>query len=201
MTDKKEVTERLLIPNVVKKTSDGIHYLDLFSRLMDDRIIFIHGFIDSSMAQIVLGQLLYLESENENKPIKIYINSVDGEFYAGLSIIDAMNASKCQVNTMCTGMSVGIASVILSNGDERKALKHSTIMINSISGGFSGQETNVSNIFEHFEDKQREINQILADNCNKTLKEIEKKVDRHTVLSTKKAIEFGIIDDIIESKR
>lgn len=172
--------------------------LDLFSRLLYERIIFFNGVVDDDSANIVIAQLLYLNSIGK-QDISIYINSQGGSVIDGLSIIDTMNFIEPNISTMCLGMAASMGAVILSNGTKGKryALPHSRIMIHQPSGGFRGTFSDAKIDFEMFERCKKDIYEILAKNMNKSFEEVESLCDRDNWFIGKEGIELGIIDDLI----
>ena len=191
-----------LVPMVIEKTGLGERSFDIYSRLLRERIIFITGSVDDTMASIVCAQLLFLESEDPEKDIFIYINSPGGEVYSGLAIYDTMQYIKCDVNTICMGISASMASIFLSGGTKGKrfALKNSKIMIHQPSSGTQGKVTDMEiSLKETIEMKER-LTKILADNCNKDYKEVYNACERDNFMSAKEAKEFGLIDKILEKR-
>lgn len=191
------------IPYVIEKTSGIERTYDLYSRLLEDRIIFLTGEINFQTANSVVAQLLYLETKDPKKDIFLYINSPGGTITDGMAIYDTMNYIKCDVSTICVGLAASMGAFILSSGTKGKryALPNSEIMIHQPSGGVSGQATEMAIAAEHILKIKTKINSILAKNTNKPLKKIEKDVDRDYFMDAETAKEYGIIDDVYRTRR
>lgn len=187
-----------LIPTVIEKTNNGERVYDLYSRLLKDRIIFIDGEITDSSANIVIGQLLYLNSKG-NKDINIYINSPGGSVTAGLAIYDTMKHVKCDVSIICVGMCASMAAFILSSGTrgKRYALKNSEVMIHQPIGGAQGQATEIKIAAERIIKLKKKLAKMLANNTGKSLNKIEKDVERDYFMDAEEALDYGIIDKIL----
>jgi ATP-dependent Clp protease protease subunit len=191
----------ILIPTVIKKSHDGERAYDIYSRLLEDRIIFLGGPIDDNVANIVIAQLLYLESIDPKKDIQLYINSPGGVVTAGLAILDTMAYVKPDVATVCVGMAASAAAVILSAGTKGKrfALPNAEVMIHQPWGGVEGQATDIEITAKHIIKTRETLNKILAKNCGQTLAKIEKDVERDYYMSSDEARKYGIIDEIHKS--
>lgn len=190
--------KNVLIPYVVERTSGGERSYDLYSRLLEDRIIFLSGEIDDSTANTIVAQLIYLESKDTNKDISLYINSPGGSVSAGMAIYDTMNYIKCPVSTICIGMAASMAAFLLSSGEKGKryALANSEIMIHQPLGGAQGQASDIKIQAEHILRIKARMNKILAANTGRSLAEIERDTDRDNYLSAQEALEYGIIDRV-----
>ncbi|MBO4990437.1 MAG: ATP-dependent Clp endopeptidase proteolytic subunit ClpP [Clostridia bacterium] len=191
-----------MIPYVVERTSNGERSYDLYSRLLDDRIIFLTGEIDDAMANTIVAQLIYLEGKDSTKDINLYINSPGGSVTAGLAIYDTMNYIKCPVATNCIGMAASMAAVILSSGakGKRYALPNSEVMIHQPLGGAQGQASDIKIVADHIMKTKQKLNQILAENTGRTLSEIERDTDRDNYLSAKEALAYGLIDRVYDKR-
>ncbi len=187
-----------LIPMVVEQTDRGERSFDLYSRLLDDRIIFLSGAITDESANIVVAQLIYLESKNPDKDISIYINSPGGSVTAGLAIYDTMQYVKCDVSTICVGMAASMGAFLLAAGKKGKryALPNSEVMIHQPLGGAEGQATDVEIAALHLVKTKARLNAILAKTTNQPLEKIEKDTDRNFFMSAEDALSYGVIDKI-----
>jgi ATP-dependent Clp protease protease subunit len=193
----------ILIPTVIEKSNFGERAYDIYSRLLKDRIIFLGGPIDDTVANIIIAQLLFLESEDPKKDISLYINSPGGHVTAGLAILDTMNYIKPHVSTVCVGIAASAAAVILSAGEKGKryALPNSEVMIHQPWGGAEGQATDIEISAKHILKTREILNKILAKNTGQPLAKIEKDVERDFYMSSDEAKKYGIIDEIHKSKR
>ncbi|MEK7567618.1 MAG: ATP-dependent Clp protease proteolytic subunit [Patescibacteria group bacterium] len=191
----------ILVPIVIKKSADGERAYDIYSRLLEDRIIFLGGPIDDNVANIVIAQLLYLESIDAKKDIFLYINSPGGAVTAGLAILDTMNYVKPDVATVCVGIAASAAAVILSAGEKGKrfALPNSEVMIHQPWGGAEGQATDIEITAKHIIKTRETLNRILAKNTGQPLIKIEKDVERDYYMSSDEAKKYGILDEIHKS--
>ena len=189
----------MLIPTVLEKNSNGFYSYDIYSRLLKDRIILLCGEIDDNVSNIIVGQLLYLDSLNHDN-ISIYINSPGGSVTAGLAIYDTMNYIKSKVSTIVIGIAASMGAFLLSSGEKglRFSLPNSEIMIHQPLGGASGQATEIKIAAEHILKIKEKLNNILSKNTNKDIKIIEKDTDRDYYLSSYEAKEYGLIDKILE---
>lgn len=191
-----------LVPTVIEKETNGERSYDIYSRLLKDRIIILNGEIDDSTANIVVAQLLYLDSQN-NENISLYINSPGGSITAGMAIYDTMNFIKSKVSTICIGMAASMAAFLLSSGQkgQRMALPNSEVMIHQPLGGARGQATEIKIAAERILKLKNKLNNILAKNTGQPLEKIEQDTERDYFLSAKEAKNYGIIDKIIENKK
>ena len=191
-----------LIPYVVEQTSRGERSYDIYSRLLNDRIIMLSDPIDDAVASVVVAQLLYLESQDPEKDIDLYINSPGGSITAGMAIYDTMQYIKCDVSTICIGMAASMGAFLLSSGAKGKrfALPNAEIMIHQPSGGASGQAEDVRIHAEHILKIRDKMNRILSENTGQPIEVIAKDVDRDNYMSAQEAAEYGIIDKVIESR-
>ena len=191
-----------LIPTVIEQTGRGERAYDIYSRLLKERIIFLTGPVEDAMASTVCAQLLFLEAENPNKEIALYINSPGGVVTAGLSILDTMNYIKCPVSTIVMGQAASMASLLLCCGAKGKrfALPNSRIMIHQPSGGFQGQAADIEIHAKEILDLRQRLNQIYAKATGKKLSEIEKAMERDNFMTPEEAKSFGLIDKIIEHR-
>jgi len=187
-----------LIPYIVEQTSRGERSYDIYSRLLEDRIIFLSGEIDDATANTVVAQLIYLEAKDPSKDISLYINSPGGSVSAGLAIYDTMNYIKCDVSTICIGMAASMGAFLLSSGTKGKrfALPNSEIMIHQPLGGAQGQASDIKIAAEHILRTKQKLNSILAENSGKPISVIEKDTDRDNYLSAQEAMEYGLIDKV-----
>lgn len=200
MRDPLEMYE--LVPSVIEKTSRGERVADIYSRLLNERIIFVTGPVEDYMARSIVAQLLFLESENPKKEISMYINSPGGVVSAGLSIYDTMQYIRSPVSTICLGMAASMGSLLLTAGekDMRFATPNASVMVHQPSGGFRGQ---VSDIERHAADivrTKRRLNEIYVEHTGRTYEEIESALDRDNFLTADEAKEFGLIDSIVETR-
>ncbi len=188
----------LLIPNVIEKKNNGERVYDLYSKLLEDRIIMIYGEIDDNVSNIVVAELLYLDSIN-NDDISLYINSNGGSITAGMAIYDTMNFIKSDVSTICIGMCASMAAFLLSSGKKGKrySLKNSEIMIHQPLGGASGQATEIKIAADRILKIRKNMNKILSLNTNKDIKTIKKDTERDNFMSSYEALSYGIIDKIL----
>lgn len=191
-----------LIPMVVEQTSKGERSYDIYSRLLKDRIIFIDGEIDDNTASLVVAQLLFLESEDPDKDINIYINSPGGIITAGMAIYDTMNYIKPDVCTICVGMAASMAAFLLSSGTrgKRYVLPNAEVMIHQPLGGTKGQAEDIKIAADHIIKTREKLNRILAANTGQTLKKISQDTDRDNYLDAAQAVEYGLADKIVEKR-
>ena len=190
--------KNVLIPYVVERTSTGERSYDLYSRLLEDRIIFLSGAIDDNVANTVVAQLLYLEGKDPTKDICLYINSPGGSVSAGLAIYDTMNYIKCDVSTICIGMAASMGAFLLSSGarGKRYALPNSEIMIHQPLGGAQGQASDIKIHAEHILRTKAKLNRILSENTGNDLAVIERDTDRDNYMSAEEARAYGLIDKV-----
>lgn len=187
------------VPMVIKKTNDGERAMDIASRLLDDNIILLTGEINDMMAEVVMAQLLYLDSLGKEEPIHIYINSPGGSVTAGLAILDTMKLIKSKVYTYCIGLAASMGAVILSSGDRRYIVPHAEVMIHQPLGGSKGQATDIEIAAEHISRTKKVLNSILAKNCKKPYEEVSQDTERDNWKSAEEALAYGLIDKIINS--
>lgn len=191
-----------LVPYVIEQTPRGERSYDIYSRLLNDRIIFLGEEINSVSANLVVAQLLHLESQDSEKDISLYINSPGGEVYSGLAILDTMNFIKPQVSTICVGMAASMAAVLLSAGAKGKrfCLPHSKVMIHQPSGGAQGQQTEIEIVAEEIKKTRRELNQILSDASGQPIEKVQADTERDNYLTAAEALDYGLIDRIVTSR-
>ena len=191
-----------LIPMVVEQTNKGERSYDIYSRLLEDRIIMLSGEIDDAVANTVVAELLYLEGKDPDKDICLYINSPGGSVSAGLAIYDTMNYIKCDVSTICIGLAASMGAFLLSSGKKGKrfSLPNSEIMIHQPLGGVQGQASDIKIQAEQILKLKNKLNKILAENTGKSIEEVEKDTDRDNYLSAEDALKYGIIDKIYKSR-
>ena len=189
-----------LVPYVVEQTSRGERSYDIFSRLLNDRIIFLSEEVNDTTASLIVAQLLYLEAQDPDKDIQFYINSPGGSVTAGMAIYDTMQYIKCDVATICVGMAASMGAFLLSAGTKgkRMALPNAEIMIHQPSAGTQGQITDMAIHLRRLETIKSRLNQILADNTGKPLEVITEACERDNFMTSREALEFGIIDRVIE---
>lgn len=192
----------MLIPTVLEKSSDGERVYDIYSRLLKDRIIMLSGEIDDNLANVVIAELLYLDSLN-NDPISIYINSPGGSITSGMAIYDTMNFIKSKVSTVCVGMAASMAAFLLSSGEKgmRYALTNSEVMIHQPLGGAQGQATEIKIAAERILKLKEKLNKILSNNTNQDIKKIENDTERDYFMSSVEALEYGLIDEILDKEK
>lgn len=191
-----------LVPMVIEQSGRGERSYDIYSRLLEERIIFITGEINDATADIAVAQLIYLEGKDADKPINIYINSPGGSVTAGLAIYDTMNYIKCDVSTICIGLAASMGAFLLSSGTKgmRYALPNAEIMIHQPLGGASGQASDVAIHAEHILKTKEKLNRILAKNSGKDYETVVKDTDRDNFLSAEEALAYGLIDEIYEKR-
>ncbi len=191
-----------LVPMVVEQTNRGERSYDIYSRLLEDRIVFLTGEVNDLSADIVIAQLLYLEGKDPEKDISLYINSPGGSVTAGMGIYDTMNYIKCDVQTICVGMAASMGAFLLSSGAKGKrfSLPNSEIMIHQPMGGANGQASDIAIQAEHILKIKKRMNTILAKNCNQPIEKIEKDVDRDHYMSADEALKYGLIDRVFEKR-
>ncbi len=192
-----------LIPYVVEQTNRGERSYDIFSRLLKDRIIFLSGEINDAVANIVIAQMLFLEMEDPDADIMLYINSPGGSITAGMAIYDTMRYLKCEVSTLCVGMAASMAAFLMAAGakGKRKALPNAEIMIHQPLGGASGQATDIAIQAERILQIKKKMNELLAQNTGQSLKKIEQDVERDYFMTADQAKDYGVIDEIIAPRR
>lgn len=192
-----------LVPYVVEQTTRGERSYDIFSRLLNDRIIFLSEEVNDTTASLVVAQLLYLESQDPDKEIQFYINSPGGSVTAGMAIYDTMQYVKCDVSTICVGMAASMGAFLLSAGAKGKriALPNAEIMIHQPSAGTKGKVTDMEIDVEHFLRIKRNLNEILAGNTGKTAEQVKEVSERDNWMTAQEALDFGLIDKIIAGKK
>ena len=190
------------IPYVIEKTSSGERSYDIYSRLLQDRIIILSNEVNDDIASLVVSQLLYLESQDKHKDINLYINSPGGSVSAGFAIYDTMNYISCDVSTICMGLAASMGAFLLAGGTKgkRMALPNAEIMIHQPSGGAKGQETEIRIVAEQILKTRKQLNAILAENTGKPLEVIEIDTERDNYMSAQEAKAYGIIDSVITKR-
>lgn len=193
----------MLIPYVVDNVSNGERSYDIYSRLLEDRIIFLSGEINAEVANSIIAQMLFLEGKDNSKDICLYINSPGGEIDAGLAIYDTMNYIKCDVSTICVGLCASMAAILLGGGEKGKrfALKNSKIMIHQPLGGVKGQASDIKIVADQILKTRNLINEILAKETGRTRAKIEEDTNRDYYLTSTEALEYGIIDKVLEKEK
>lgn len=191
-----------LVPYVIEQTSRGERSYDIYSRLLKDRIIFLGEEVTDVSASLIVAQFLFLESEDPGKDINFYINSPGGSVTAGMAIYDTMNYVKCDVSTICIGMAASMGAFLLSGGTKGKrlALPNAEIMIHQPSGGAQGQATDIKIVSDHIIKTRHKLNTILAANTGKPLDVIAVDTERDNYMSAQEAVEYGLIDSVIEKR-
>src|SRR3989344_1682787 len=188
-----------LVPTVIEKSQFGERAYDIYSRLLRERIVFLGGLIDDDVANIVIAQLLFLQSEDPKKDISLYVNSPGGYIHSGLAIIDTMNHIKPEVSTVCVGMAASMGAMILSSGAKGKrfVLPNAEIMIHQPLGGAEGQASDIEINAKHIIKSRELLNKMLAKNTGQPLEKIDKDVDRNFYMTAEEAKKYGIIDKIL----
>jgi len=191
-----------LVPMVVERTSRGERSYDIFSRLLKERIVFLSGQVDDHMANLVIAQLLFLESEGPDKDIFIYVNSPGGLVSAGMAIYDTMQYIRCDVSTLCVGQAASMGAVLLAAGTagKRFALPNARVMIHQPLGGFQGQATDIAIHAREIIKLKDRLNKLLADHTGKTLKKIANDVERDYFLTASEACSYGLVDQVIDRR-
>ena len=192
-----------LVPMVVEQTSRGERSFDIYSRLLQDRVIFLSDEVNDTTASLVVAQLLFLESQDPDKDIVLYINSPGGSITAGMAIYDTMNYIKCDVSTVCVGMAASMGAFLLAAGakGKRLALPNSEIMIHQPLGGMQGQATDIKIHADRIIRMRRTLNEILAKQTGRPVEEIERDTERDNFLSAAEAKEYGLIDEVIDKRK
>lgn len=188
------------VPYVIDNTNGHEYHSDLFSRLLSSRIIILSGEVDDDMASLAVAQLLYLESLDPNKDIQIYINSPGGSVTAGMAIYDTMQHVKCDVSTICVGLAASMGAFLLAGGTSGKrfSLPNAEVMIHQPSGGAKGQATDIQIAAQNIQRTKNKLNELLAANTGRTLEEVTYDTDRDNFMSAEEALEYGLIDQIIQ---
>ena len=191
-----------LVPYVVEQTSRGERSYDIFSRLLNDRIVMLCEEVNDATASLVVAQLLFLEGQDPEKDIHLYINSPGGSISAGMAIYDTMQYIKCDIETICIGMAASMGAFLLSGGakGKRLALPNAEIMIHQPSGGARGQETEIRIVAENILKTRNKLNQILAANTGKSVEEISRDTERDNYMSAQEAVAYGLIDSVVEKR-
>ena len=192
----------MLVPTIIEKSAHGERAYDIYSRMLKERIVFLCGEVDDAMASTVIAQLLYLESEDPDKDIYLYINSPGGSVTAGMAIFDTMQYIKCDVSTICVGMAASMGAFLLSGGAKGKrcALPNAEVMIHQPLGGTSGQATDISIAAEHILRTKARINYILAANCGKSVDEVCADCERDNWKTAEEACEYGLVDRVVTNR-
>lgn len=193
-----------LVPYVIEQTSKGERSYDIFSRLLKDRIIFLSEDVNSASASLVVAQLLFLESEDPDKEISLYINSPGGSITDGMAIVDTINYIKCPVSTICVGMAASMGAVLLASGAKGKrfATPNAEILIHQplISGGLSGQTTEIKIHADHMVRTREKLNKLLSERTGQSLETIERDTERDNYMTAQEALEYGLIDGILDKR-
>ncbi|ACT56745.1 ATP-dependent Clp protease proteolytic subunit [Candidatus Liberibacter asiaticus] len=191
-----------LVPMVVEQTNRGERSYDIYSRLLKERIVFVTGQIEDHMATLICAQLLFLEAENPQKEISLYINSPGGVVTAGMAIYDTMQFIKPPISTFCMGQAASMGSLLLSAGEKgmRFALPNARILLHQPSGGFSGQASDIERHAQDIVKIKRRLNEIYVKNCGKTYEEVEKTLDRDHIMSASEACDWGVVDKVLMSR-
>ena len=201
--DKKDISNLNLVPMVVEQSSKGERAYDIYSRLLKERIIFIVGPIEDYMANVIIAQILFLESEDPKKDISLYINSPGGSVTSGMAIYDTMQFCKPDVSTLCIGQAASMGAVLLAGGAKKKrfALTNSRIMIHQPLGGFQGQSTDIQIHAQEIQKVRENLNSILSKHTGNDINKIKEDTDRDNFMNSKEAKEYGIIDTVLESRK
>jgi ATP-dependent Clp protease protease subunit len=191
-----------LVPIVVEQTARGERSYDIYSRLLKDRVVFVVGPIDDYMANVVVAQLLFLESENPDKDVHLYINSPGGIVTAGLSVYDTMQFIKPDVSTICLGQAASMGSLLLAGGTKGKryCLPHSRIMIHQPSGGFQGQATDIDIHAREILKIRERLNEIMAKHTGQSVERVERDMERDNFMDAKAAVEYGLVDNVLAKR-
>ena len=199
-----EIHNNLLIPMVVEQTGRGERSYDIYSRLLKERVIFLVGPVDDASANLVVAQMLFLEAENPDQDIHLYINSPGGSVTAGMSVYDTMNFIKPDVSTLCLGQAASMGAMLLTAGAKGKrfALPHSRVMIHQplISGGLSGQASDIEIHAKELLKLKEKLNRLLAKHCGRDLADLERDTDRDNYMSAEEAKEYGLVDQVLENR-
>ena len=194
-----------LVPYVIEQTSRGERSYDIFSRLLKDRIIFLAEDVNPTSASLVVAQLLFLESEDPDREINLYINSPGGSITDGMAIVDTMNYIKCPVSTICVGMAASMGAVLLASGEKGKrfATPNAEILIHQplISGGLAGQTTEIKIHADHMVKTREKLNKLLSEKTGQSLEQIEKDTERDHYMTAQEALEYGLIDGIMDYRK
>jgi len=193
----------MLVPMVIDQTGSGERSYDIYSRLLEDRIVFISGEITDETANTVVAQLLFLESKNPDKDICLYINSPGGSVTAGMAIYDTMQYIRCDISTICVGLAASMGAMLLSSGTKGKrfCLPNGEVMIHQPLGGAKGQATDIEIVAKHIITTKKKLNKILSENTGQKLERIEKDVERDYYMSAEEAQKYGIVDKVITKRK
>lgn len=196
----------MTVPYVVEKTGNGERSYDIFSRLLSDRIIFLGREVDDVSAELIVAQMLFLEAQDPEKDIQLYINSPGGSVTAGFAIYDTMQYISCDVSTVCVGIAASFGAFLLAGGTKgkRMALPHAEIMIHQTGvrgNGIQGQASDIRILSDHIQRSNQKLNRILAENTGKTVEEIEADTDRDHYMTAEEALQYGLIDEIFEGRK
>lgn len=191
-----------LVPIVIEQTNRGERSYDIYSRLLNDRIVFMTGTVEDNMANLVVAQLLYLEAQDPDKDIFLYINSPGGAISSGMAIYDTMQYIRCDVSTICIGMAASMGAFLLAAGakGKRKALPNCEILIHQPSGGAQGQATDIAIHAEHIIKIKKRMNEILSENTGQPLERIQKDVERDYFMTAQEALAYGIVDEVLTKR-
>jgi ATP-dependent Clp protease protease subunit len=198
-----EIKALNLVPMVVEQTSRGERSYDIYSRLLKERVIFLVGPVEDNVANLVVAQLLFLESENPDKDVHLYINSPGGSVSAGLAIYDTMQFIKPDVSTMCVGQAASMGALLLAGGSPKKrfCLPHSRVMIHQPLGGFQGQAVDIDIHAREILKTREQLNKILAHHTGRSMEDIQQDTDRDRFMNSNEAKEYGIIDDVLKERK
>jgi len=199
----KEIQNNYLIPHVVEQTGRGERGYDIYSRLLVDRIIFLGTAIDDGVSNVVIAQMLFLQMSDPKKDIHLYINSPGGHVTSGLAVYDTMQFLTCDVNTYCIGQAASMGAVLLAGGTKGKrfSLPNANIMVHQLLGGAEGQATDMEIRVRHMLDLKKRLNGILSKHTGKSIKEVDKACDRDNFMSAQEARDFGLVDEVVESRK
>ncbi len=202
MKESGDYNNSILVPTVIEKTAGGERAYDIYSRLLKERIIFLGTEVNDQVANLVIAQLLFLESEDKTADIKLYINSPGGSVYAGLAMLDTMNLITPDVSTICVGMAASMGAVLLSSGAKGKrfALPNSKIMIHQGSAGFSGTPSDIEITAREVLKSRQKLDEILAENTGKSIEQVHKDTDRDYWMSAAEAKTYGVIDSVVAKR-
>ncbi len=192
-----------LVPIVIEQTNRGERSYDIYSRLLNDRIVFLGGQVEDNMANLIVAQLLYLEAQDPDKDIFLYINSPGGSITAGMAIYDTMQYVRCDISTICIGMAASMGAFLLAAGTKgkRKALPNCDVLIHQPSaGGIGGQATDIAIHAEHIMQTKKRMNRILSENTGQTIKKIETDVERDFFMTAEEAMKYGIVDEVLNKR-
>jgi ATP-dependent Clp protease protease subunit len=203
MENENTILTYMPIPTVIEQTNRGTMAYDLYSRLLEDRIIFLSGEINDALANIIVGQLLFLETKDPKREISLYINSPGGSVSAGFAIFDTINYIKCDVSTICVGLAASMGAFLLASGTKGKryALPNSEIMIHQPLGGARGQASDIAIVAEHILKTKKKLNTILSEKTGQDVDKIEKDTDRDNYMSAEEAVAYGIVDKVFYTRK